>query len=79
MDSSTHMLGRHFSGLKILQTFLINKRTEDGATEALNMAMKRKHVTNPVNLYGALQQCQEDTETLLQQGGSADNQFRMAI
>ena len=41
--------------------------------------MKMKLVTNPVNLYGALQQCQEDIETLLQQGGSADNQFRMAI
>jgi hypothetical protein len=81
VDSSTHMLGGHFSGLKIIQTFsrVINKRTEDGATDALNMAMKRKPVTNPVNLYGALQQCQEDIETLLQQGGSADNQFRMAI
>ena len=80
-NDSTHKLGQNFSGLRIVQTYsrVINKRTDEGATAALNTLMGRQAVTEPTKLYSALQQCQEDLDTLIQQGGTADNQLRMAV
>ena len=59
-NDSTHKLGQNFSGLRIVQTYsrVINKRTDEGATAALNTLMGRQAVTEPTKLYSALQQCQ---------------------
>ena len=77
----TFKLQHNFSGLRIIQTFskIINKKTAKGCQQALALMMTRKPVEQPQMLYSALQVAQEDIDNLIQQGGEADSQLRMAL